>query len=91
MGEKPEKERKGETQDETSGDWDVNRGVFAAIGDVAGEPAEAEREPGAKVEECTENKEKAAKDQQNASKFAHRAHGGKFMGRSGKESKRLER
>jgi len=51
MREKPEKERKCETEDKTSDDREINRGVFAAIGDVAGKSSEAERELGAKIEE----------------------------------------
>lgn len=51
VGEEPEEKRKNSAQNEASDDGEIERGVFAAVDDVAGQSAEAEGEFGAEVEE----------------------------------------
>jgi hypothetical protein len=49
VGEEPEKKREADAQDEARDDWKVERGVFAAMDDVAGKAAEAKRQLFAEV------------------------------------------
>jgi hypothetical protein len=74
VGEDPEEERKGEAQDQASDDGKVEGGVFAAMDDVAGEAAEAERELAAKIEKSADEDEEAAEEQESATEFAKGVH-----------------
>jgi hypothetical protein len=51
VGKEPEEEGKRGAENEASDDGEIERGVFAAMDDVAGEFSKAEGEFGAEVEE----------------------------------------
>jgi hypothetical protein len=56
----PEEEREHDTYDEAGNDGKVERGVFAAVNDVAGQFSQAKGEFTAKIEESTDKNQKAA-------------------------------
>jgi hypothetical protein len=73
---KPEEERKTEAEKEAGDDREVEGGVFAAVDDVAGEAAEAQREFSAEVKHSTDKDEEAAENEEGAAEFAKRVHPG---------------
>jgi hypothetical protein len=75
MREEPKEKRKSGTEDETSDDGEIERGVFAAMNDVAGEFAEAEGESGAEVKQSAEDDEDDAEQEKRAAEIAKRVHG----------------
>ena len=50
--------------------------MFAAVNDVAGEAAEAERKFSSEIEKSADENEKAAKEEKCAAEFAKRIHAG---------------
>lgn len=50
--------------------------MFAAVDDVAREPAETERELSAEIEKSANENEKAAEEEKCAAEFAKRVHAG---------------
>jgi hypothetical protein len=76
VGEKPEQERQGAAEEEAGDDGEVKSGVFAAMNDIAGEAAEAEREFSAEIEKSANEDEKAAEEEECAAEFAKRIHPG---------------
>jgi hypothetical protein len=78
MSEKPEEERKTEAENEAGDDREVEGGVFAAMDDVAGEAAEAQREFSAKVKKSTYNDEESTENEKGAAEFAEGIHSEHF-------------
>ncbi len=76
MGEEPEDQSEAYAEGDRSCDWEVEGGVFAAVDDVAGEAAEAEREFAGEVEESARGDEDAAEDQEGTAEVAGWIHGG---------------
>src|SRR5438067_661326 len=74
MRNEPEEEREHDTYDKAGNDWKVERGVFAAVDDVAGQLPQAERELAAKIEESTDKNQKAAEKEEGAAEFTGRVH-----------------
>jgi hypothetical protein len=70
----PEEEREHNTDDKARNDGKVERGVFIAVNDVAGQFPQAEGEFAAKIEESTDKNQKAAKKEERAAEFAKRVH-----------------
>jgi hypothetical protein len=61
-GEKPEEKTQGDAEDQACDDREIKGGVFAAVDDVAGKFAEAEREFAAEVEKGAGKNQESAKD-----------------------------
>ena len=76
VGEEPEEKREGGAEKEAGDDRKVQSGVFAAMDDVAGEMARAEREFAAKKEKSAREDEEAAEEKKSAAEFAEGVHGG---------------
>ena len=70
----PEEECEHDTYDKAGDDGKVERGVFAAVNDVAGQFSQAEGEFAAKIEESTDKNQKAAEKEERAAEFARRIH-----------------
>jgi hypothetical protein len=70
----PEEECEHDTYDKASNDGKVERGVFAAVNDVAGQFSQAEVEFTAKIEESTDKNQKAAEKEEGAAEFAEGIH-----------------
>ncbi len=79
MGEEPEEERKGGAEEEARDDREVESGVFAAMDDVAGEAAEAQRKFSAEVEKSADQYEEGAENQESAAEFAEGIHKKKIV------------
>ncbi len=75
MGEEPEKQREDGAEKQTGDDGKVKGGVFAAMDDIAGEPAEAEGELGTEIKKRAEEDEEGAEKEKSAAKFTHWIHG----------------
>jgi hypothetical protein len=76
LSKKPEEERKTEAEKETGDDREVEGGVFAAVDDVAGEAAEAQRKFSAKVKKSADKDGESAENEEGAAEFAKRVHAG---------------
>jgi len=74
MRNEPEEEREHETYDKAGNDRKVERGVFAAVDDVAGQFSQAEGEFAAKIEESTDKNQKAAEKEERAAEFTEGIH-----------------
>ena len=74
MGKEPEEKRKSGTEDKTGDDGEIERGVFSAVDDVAGEFAESEREFGAEVKQSADDDEDEAEQEKCAADVAERIH-----------------
>jgi len=79
VGDEPEEEREAEAQHEAGDDWEVERGVFAAMDDVAGEAAEAQREFSTEIQKSADEGQERANDEERAAEFAERIHQAKSM------------
>jgi hypothetical protein len=79
VGEEPEEQREAEAEDEARGDGEVKRGGFAAMDDVAGETAEAEREFSAEIEKSADKCQERGNDEECAAEFTQRIHQPKSM------------
>ena len=66
VGDEPEDESQANAEEDGSGDWEVEGGVFAAMDDVAGEAAEAEGEFAREIEEGAGGDEDGAEDEESA-------------------------
>jgi hypothetical protein len=73
-GEKPEEERKSGAENQASDDGEIESGVLAAVDNVAGKAAEAEREFVAEIKYGAEDGEENAEDEEGASEIAERIH-----------------
>ena len=78
MSEQPEEERKTEAEEEAGDDRKVEGGAFAAVDDVAGEAAEAQREFSAEVKQSTHNDEESTENEKGATEFAEGIHSEHF-------------
>jgi hypothetical protein len=78
MSEKPEEERKTEAENEAGDDREVEDGVFAAMDDVAGEAAEAQREFSAEVKKSAHNDEESTENEEGPAEFAEGIHSEHF-------------
>jgi hypothetical protein len=74
VGEEPEEEREADAQYEAGDDGEVERGVFAAMDDIAGEISEAKREFSAEIEEGPEQHKKTTEKKEDSAEFAERIH-----------------
>jgi hypothetical protein len=74
MGDEPEEESEANAEGDGGCDREVERGVFAAVDDVAGETAEAEREFVGEIEECAGCDEDGSEDQECAAQVAGGVH-----------------
>jgi hypothetical protein len=71
---KPEEDRQNNADNETGDDREVEGSVFAAMDDVAGEAAEAERETTAEIKKCTDHDDDSAEDKESAAEFTEGVH-----------------
>jgi hypothetical protein len=78
VGEEPKQERETEAEEEAGDDGEVEGGMFAAVDDVAGEAAEAQRQLSAEVKKSTHNDEESTENEKGATEFAERIHLGAF-------------
>jgi hypothetical protein len=74
VGEKPEEEGQNDADDEASDDGEIERGVFAAMDDVAGEATEAEGETTVEIEESADDGDDGAKEKEGAAEFTEGDH-----------------
>jgi hypothetical protein len=74
MSKKPEEERKAEAENEAGDDGEVESGVFAAVNDVAGKAAEAQREFSAEVKQSADEDQEGAENEESAAEFAEGIH-----------------
>jgi hypothetical protein len=84
MREEPEEQRETGAEQEAGNDREIKRGVFAAMDDVAGEAAEAEREFSAEIKKSTQNDEKSTENENSAAEFANGVHSGILPQAAGK-------
>lgn len=63
VGEKPEEEREGEAEDEAGDDGKVKRSMLAAMDDVSGKFAEAERQFRVEIENGADNYQQAPEEE----------------------------
>jgi hypothetical protein len=80
MGEEPEQESQADAEEDGSGDWEIERGVLAAVDDVAGKATEAEGEAVGEVEEGAGGDEDCAEDEESAGEGAGGVHGRSLAG-----------
>jgi len=73
-GEEPEEERECNAEEEASDDGKVERGVLAAVDDVAGEAAQAEGELVTEVKKSAKKNEESSEEEKRAAEFAERVH-----------------
>jgi hypothetical protein len=74
MRKEPQEQRKRGAEDEAGDDRKVERGVFAAMDDIARETAETEGEFPAKVKKGANDNQQAAEEEQCAAEFTERVH-----------------
>jgi len=70
VGEEPEEKREGDAQNEAGDDGEVKGSVFTAMDDVAGEAAEAQRQPPAEIKQRSDGRNQPAKNEEGSSHFA---------------------
>jgi hypothetical protein len=73
-GEEPEEKRERGAEDEAGDDGEVERGVFAAMDDVARKLAETKGELAAEIKKSAEDDKQSAEKQNTAAKFAQWIH-----------------
>jgi hypothetical protein len=78
VGDEPEEEREGDAEEDGSGDGEIEGRVWAAMDDVTGETAEAEREAAGEIEEGAGGEENGAEDEEGAAEVAGGIHEGEF-------------
>ncbi len=64
MRNEPEEEREHDTYDKAGDDGKVERGVFAAVNDVAGQFSQAERKLVAKIQKSADQNEERANEKE---------------------------
>lgn len=64
MRDEPEEECEHDTYDKASNDGKVERGVFAAVNDVAGQLSQAERKLVAKIQKSADQNEERANEKE---------------------------
>jgi len=74
VGEEPEEERERGAEYKAGDDGEVERGVFAAMDDVARKAAKAEGQFATKVEKSTGEYKNAAEEKESATEFTERIH-----------------
>jgi hypothetical protein len=72
--EEPEQDGEGDADDQAGDNRKVEGGVLAAMNDIAGQAAKAERQARSEVQRSSNNNANRAKDQKGPSKFAERVH-----------------
>jgi hypothetical protein len=90
VGEEPEEKRQNEAEDQACDDGEIESGVPAAVDDVAGEAAEAERETTGEVEQGAGDGNYGAEDEEGAAEFTERVHEGIVARRSNAAKQRSE-
>ena len=75
MSRKPEEEREGHAEKQAGDDREVESGAFAAMDDVAGQPAEVKRKFPAEIKKSAQNDEKSPENEDGAAEFAKGVHG----------------
>lgn len=70
----PEEEGERDAEEQTGDDWKVERSVFAAVNDVAGQFSQAEWKLVTKVEKGAEKDEHSPKEKKRAAEFPKRVH-----------------
>ena len=78
MPKKPKEERKTEAEEEAGDDREVKPGAFAAVDDVAGEAAKAQREFSAEVQQSADKDQEGAENEKGAAEFAEGIHSEHF-------------
>lgn len=74
MAEEPKEEGEGNADKKAGHDGEVERGVLAAMDDVARQAAKAEGQPSGEVKECADKDDEAAQEKESAAEFADRPH-----------------
>jgi hypothetical protein len=77
MSDEPKEQSKGRAEKEASHNGQVEGGVFAAVDDVSGQAAEAEREFTAEIKKSASDDEESTENEKGAAEFAeglHREH-----------------
>lgn len=74
MRDEPEEERENNADDKTGHDGKVERGVLAAVNDVAGQFSETERQPVAKIKKGSNQNEKTSEEDKSPAEFAEGIH-----------------
>jgi hypothetical protein len=72
--EKPKQDGEHNADGEAGHDWKVEGGVLAAMNDIAGQAAKAERETRSEVKHSSKDNANHAKYQEGPSEFAERVH-----------------
>ena len=75
MGDEPEEQTEDDAEKKAGDDRKIKSRVLAAMDDVAGKPAKAEREFCAEVEQCANDGEREANQEKHAAEIAKRIHG----------------
>jgi hypothetical protein len=78
VGKKPEEEGQRDADDKRRGDRKIKGAVLAAMDDVAGETAEAEREAATEIEQSADDDDEDAEDEEDAAEIAERIHPEEF-------------
>jgi hypothetical protein len=73
-GKEPEEEGERGTENEASDDGEIESGVFAAVDDVAGKFAEAERKFSAEEKKSTDDDEETSEEEEGAAEFTKGKH-----------------
>jgi hypothetical protein len=74
MGEEPEEEGERGAEHEASDNGEIESGVFAAVDDIAGKFAEAERKFSAEEKKSTEDGEESSEEEEGAAEFTEGMH-----------------
>lgn len=74
MSDKPEEQSNGRAEEKAGDDGKIERGVFAAVDDVAWKATEAEGESSAEVKKRAHDDKEPAENEKRAAKFAEGIH-----------------
>jgi hypothetical protein len=74
VGNEPKQKREKNAEEQAGHDGKVERGVRAAVDDVAGQFSEAKREPVAEIKKDADQNEERSKADKRAAEFAERIH-----------------
>jgi hypothetical protein len=90
VGDEPEKQGKADADEDGGGNRKVERGVFAAMEDVARQAAESEGQATMDVEDGTDSGQDQAEDQESAAEIAGGVHGRSFRKKSNARTEKTE-
>ena len=85
MGNEPEEQGERDAEEYRGDEREIERRVFAAMNDIAGEATEAEREFAAEIKKSADKYEEGAEDEEGAAEFAEGIHEGEFRRSEGKK------